>query len=35
MKYRSAYVPQYLLVDKDGNIVAEGLATAIEKINSL
>lgn len=35
MKYRNQYVPQYLLVDKDGNKVAEGLAEAMEKINSL
>jgi hypothetical protein len=35
MKYRSRYVPQYLLVDKDGNKVVEGLAAAMKKIETL
>ncbi len=35
MKYRSRYVPQYLLVDKDGNKIVEGLEAAMQKIESL
>ena len=35
MKYRNRYVPQYLLVDKDGNKVVEGLAAAMKKIDAL
>lgn len=35
MKYRNRYVPQYLLVDKDGKKVAEGLQAAMKKIEEL
>ena len=32
MKHRSRYVPQYLLVDKDGNKVADGLGPSLSKL---
>ena len=33
MKYRNRNVPQYLLVDKDGKKLAEGLAQALKYID--
>jgi len=35
MKHRNRFFPQYLLVDKDGNKVAEGLPKIMKKIDEL
>ena len=32
MKHRSRYVPQYLLIDKQGNKVADGLPASLQKL---
>ena len=34
MKYRNRYVPQYILLDKEGNKVAEGLNPSLKFIES-